>query len=217
MLYLNLNQACANYTGCDMPNELIKMIYDYVITHKNKENVTNILSIIKDDFVYYEEIKNKKSKELMSMPHHIKGKKGTGKNGTILKEDCINALYYNDKIAKTKNTKKYISKNEHRDLWDENIKEMNDYENNLMQQIKNVIKNNTYENPYEFNIKTEKLCIVPNGIIDREEMKVIVANKMDYIRRIICNSLSNNRHHKRLQMVCDFKPNRPYDPIYITY
>lgn len=209
MIYLNLNQSCVNYTGIDVPNDVMRIIYDYLITHKYKSKLINILSIIKDDFIYYEELQNKKGKDLMQMNHKIKTKNGSGKNGNIKKQDCIDALYlwhirseslnkvhklnaewvYN-KFYYNKNTKKYITSKEYFNMKDIINDEIDDYLKNICNQMKILIKNNI-NNIYDFKkLNFDSLNINTYGFIDRLEKIDMVNKRLEHIKIINKNTLS---------------------------
>ena len=57
MLYLTLNQAFMNVINNDLPNEIMKIIYQYVIALNNKKKINNLFNIFTYDYNYEKDIK----------------------------------------------------------------------------------------------------------------------------------------------------------------
>ena len=142
MLYLILNLACIRELGVDIPNEVMKIIYQWVIVLNGKLKINRLFSINDYDDTYHRSIRNKRVVELKRLytdycvgtRHKINllAPVMNGKNNKMVKEDYIERLTYlnfmnkrDDKLKELKknlashydiNTKKYINEDEYREL-----------------------------------------------------------------------------------------------------
>jgi len=141
MLYLTLNQAFKNVINNEVPDDVMKIIYQYVIGLNNKIKINNLFDIFNYDYKYEKEIKQKNVKQLQVIYNNLsqrckisflKDIKNSGKKNKMVKQDYIDkicyAKYWNgwfDKIDDLKddkishynvNTKKCITRDEHREI-----------------------------------------------------------------------------------------------------
>lgn len=157
MLYLTLNQAFMNVINNDLPNEIMKIIYQYVIALNNKKKINNLFNIFTYDYNYEKDIKLKTVKQLkeeyspiLNNRWLLKNIKNSGKNNTMKKEDYIKKICYNnywnnwtkkfdaldnDKIfAYNIDTKKYITRDDYKKIKKEYENEFKtDYINHMLE------------------------------------------------------------------------------------
>jgi len=142
MLYLILNLACIRDIGVDLPDEVMKIIYQWVIVLNGKLKINRLFSINNYDDTYHRSIRNKRVVELKRLyTDYCPGTRHkinllapymNGKNNNMVKEDYIERLTYlnfmnkrNEKLKELKknlvshyniNTKKYITMDEYKEL-----------------------------------------------------------------------------------------------------
>ena len=164
MLYLTLNQAFKNQVNIYVPDEVMKIIYQYVISLNNKIKINNLFDIFNYDYNYEQRIKQKSVKQLKDQYKNLNGhlKQYTlkcidnrGKRNAMVKQDYIDKICYanhwyrwNDKFTKLKydkvkyynvNTKKYINNKEYQNIKEQHIE---DYKKDLRQHLEEFYENN---------------------------------------------------------------------------
>ena len=164
MLYLTLNQAFKNVIDIYVPDEVMKIIYQYVISLNNKIKINNLFDIFNYDYNYEQRIKQKSVKQLKDQYKNLNGhlKQYTlkcidnrGKRNAMVKQDYIDKICYanhwyrwNDKFTKLKydkvkyynvNTKKYINNKEYQNIKEQHIE---DYKKDLRQHLEEFYENN---------------------------------------------------------------------------
>jgi len=121
MLYLTLNQSCQNLINQQFPDDIMKIIYQYVIALNNKEKINDLFAVFNYDFEYERQTRLKNMKQLKDQyknidtnvkNHILKHIKNSGKKNSMIKEDYINKLCYtnhwykwNDKFTALKSDK----------------------------------------------------------------------------------------------------------------
>jgi len=175
MLYLTLNQAFKNVIDIYVPDEVMKIIYQYVISLNNKIKINNLFDIFNYDYNYEQRIKQKSVKQLKDQYKNLNGglKQYTlkcidnrGKRNAMVKQDYIDKICYanhwyrwNDKFTKLKydkvkyynvNTKKYINNKEYQNIKEQHIE---DYKKDLRQHLEEF-----YENNPQYKINRIELC-----------------------------------------------------------
>jgi hypothetical protein len=156
MLYLTLNQAFMNVINNDVPNEIMKIIYQYVISLNNKIKINNLFNIFTYDHNYEKDIKLKNVNTLKQQYSDISNRwllkniNNSGKNNSMKKEDYIKKICYNnywnnwtkkfddlnnDKIfAYNIDTKKYITEDDYKKIREEYENEFKtDYINHMLE------------------------------------------------------------------------------------
>ena len=153
MLYLTLNQACQNLVGLQLPDEVMKIMYQYVIALNNKEKINDMFNICDIKYKMMENLNKKTCKELQKLYqdtysiHNVYHRtfskiKNSGKNNRPIKQDYVDKLAYNqylvhmikanDKLendiifAKNTETNKFVTNRQYQDLRNKYKKEFND-------------------------------------------------------------------------------------------
>jgi len=164
MLYLTLNQAFKNVINIEVPDEVMKIIYQYVISQNNKTKINNLFDIFNYDYKYEQEIKQKTVPQLKdlykNLNEHLKQYvlkciDNSGKRNSMVKKDYVDKLCHanhwkkwNDKFNELKrdkvkyynvNTKKYINNKQYQVIKDQHIE---DYKKDLRQHLEEFYENN---------------------------------------------------------------------------
>jgi len=175
MLYLTLNQAFKNQVNIYVPDEVMKIIYQYVISLNNKIKINNLFDIFNYDYKYEQEIKQKSVKQLKDQYKNLNERlkqyilkciDNRGKRNAMVKQDYVDKLCYanhwnkwNDKFNELNrdkvkyynvNTKKYISNKEYQNIKQQHIE---DYKTDLRQHLEEF-----YENYPQYKINRIEPC-----------------------------------------------------------
>ena len=149
MLYLTLNQACVNMTGVDIPEEVMKILYQYHKTNLNNQKLFDKLTIFKYNFTLEERLYNNTLKELKDKYKNNFDKSSksraknyfpynSGKNNNMVKKDYIDHMvfmkYYGDVV-----------------------KSMNEFKNDLLHYYDKTNKRNyiTYQQYVDLQVRVE--------------------------------------------------------------
>jgi len=164
MLYLTLNQAFKNVINNDVPDDVMKIIYKYVISLNNKIKINNLFDIFNYDYKYEQEIKQKNVPQLKDQFKNLNGHfkqyvlkciDNRGKRNSMVKQDYVDKLCYynhwnkwNNKFTELKydkvkyynvDTKKYITNKEYQNIKNQHIE---DYKKDLRQHLEEFYENN---------------------------------------------------------------------------
>jgi len=157
MLYLTLNQSCQNLINQEFPDDVMKIMYQYVIALNNKEKINDLFDLFNYDFEYERQtrlknmiqLKKEYSNTSKKVKNHIlKNIKNSGKKNSMIKEDYIKKICYinhwekwNDKLINlrsdkirfyNKKTKKGITFQQHTKIQE---KLMDDYQNDILKHM----------------------------------------------------------------------------------
>ncbi len=121
MLYLTLNQSCQNLINQEFPDDIMKIIYQYVIALNNKEKINDLFDLFNYDYEYERQTRLKNMNQLKKeysntnkkvKNHIIKDIKNSGKKNSMIKEDYIKKICYinhwekwNDKLINLRSDK----------------------------------------------------------------------------------------------------------------
>jgi len=164
MLYLTLNQSCQNLINQQFPDDIMKIIYQYVIALNNKEKINDLFNICDIKYKMMENLSKKTCKELQKLykdtwsihnvyPTKFRNIKNSGKNNRPIKQDYVDKLAYNQYLV---HMRKAEDKLENDLIFAKNIETNKFVTNREYQKLRNKYQKEFYDDVMDYVIEFNK-------------------------------------------------------------